>query len=146
MELTATKVEEIFFDCFYRPDEVPDGLPPEDAILVKGIMATFAFHPRRTESHKDEIAELLNELPDQFKESSGGGWSFLNACTDRHGKHWGEHQNMEQLFVLGIAVGKAKFQLPKELWSALPGGMPYVVVLTEFKQPEQEATTDGKPS
>jgi hypothetical protein len=72
---------------------------------------------------------MLAELPDMFKESGGGGWSFLNACDDRHGNQWtGLHQRMEQLFQLGIGIDKVECQLPREVWPALPGGMPYYIV------------------
>jgi hypothetical protein len=35
---------------------------------------------------------------------------------------------MDQLFTLGIAIEKVSFQLPREMWNVLPGGMPYLVV------------------
>lgn len=136
MKLTATKVDEIFRDCFFRPDEVSNGEAPEGALIAEGIKGKFAFHPDRTKTHKGEIVELLNELPDSFHESKGGGWSFLNACNDKHGNQWtGMHSTMEQLVVLGIAVGKVKFHLDREMWKAFPGGMPYFVVLDDFEKP-----------
>lgn len=72
---------------------------------------------------------MLDKLPEQFHEATGGGWSFLNACNDRHGNQWtGLHQRMEQLFQLGIALGRVSYCLPREFWSAMPGGVPYIVV------------------
>jgi hypothetical protein len=35
---------------------------------------------------------------------------------------------MEQLFTLGIALGLAQWQLPRDMWDIFPGGMPYVSV------------------
>ncbi len=35
---------------------------------------------------------------------------------------------MEALVVLGIASGFVKYPMPREMWSALPGGMPYIVI------------------
>jgi hypothetical protein len=41
---------------------------------------------------------------------------------------------MEMLFCLGIGMGLAKWLLPKNMWSALPGGMPYVgITLGDMK-------------
>jgi hypothetical protein len=71
---------------------------------------------------------LLNELPSSFKKDIGGGWSFLQACETKDGVQWGEHRNMEQLFVLGMALGKVRYCLPRDLWQVLPGGMPYLVI------------------
>jgi hypothetical protein len=130
-KLNAKRVNDIFMDCLFTDEELkrcPTGIP-ENYLMVQGIVNDFGLHPERTESHREEIIELLKELPDEFHKDGGGGWSFMNACDDRHGNQWAdEHREMEQLFALGIAIKKAKFQLPKPMWSALPGGMPYVVV------------------
>jgi hypothetical protein len=76
-----------------------------------------------------EIRAMLAELPDQYRKSGGGGWSFLNACDDRHGTQWtGFHRTMEHLFMLGLAIGAVTLLMPRELWDALPGGMPYYMV------------------
>ena len=82
----------------------------------------------------EEILATLMELPPQFRMSEGGGWSFLNACNDRDGNLWGQHINIEQLLLLGIGAGLAKILLPREMWKALPGGMPYFGVLDEAKK------------
>lgn len=122
--LTAERVNEIFLDCLFR-----DGENTSNHVMAEGIVTNVGFHPDRLNSHKDEVVAMLDELPDEFKKSGGGGWSFLNACDDKHGNQWtGLHQTMEQLFLLGIALGKVKCQLPREMWSVLPGGMPYYVI------------------
>jgi hypothetical protein len=54
--------------------------------------------------------------------------SFLNACMTKDDNQWGEHQNMEQLLALGIAIGYARILLPRNMWSVLPGGVPYFSV------------------
>jgi hypothetical protein len=122
--LTAKRVEEIFMDSFFR-----NGEDRSNFIKAEGITMTVGFHPERLKSHEQEVVELLAELPDSFKESGGGGMSFLNACMDKNDHHWGEHMNMQQLFQLGLALGKVKLLTPKEMWVVLPGGMPYYVVL-----------------
>jgi len=52
----------------------------------------------------------------------------LNACYTKAGEHWGEHVSMDRLFTLGQAAGYVKCCLPRELWPALPGSMPYYVI------------------
>ncbi len=122
--LSAERVEEIFRDCLFR-----DGEDTSNHVVAEGITRNVGFHPDRLNGHKAEIEQMLDELPDGFKRSGGGGWSFLNACEDKHGNQWtGLHQTMEQLFQLGIAIGKAEYQLPRDMWSTLPGGMPYLII------------------
>lgn len=123
--IDSERVNEIFLDSLFK-----DGEDTTNRREVEGILNKFGFHPERLESHRTEIEEMLMQLPDEFKQSIGGGWSFLQACMDRDGNQWtGLHRRMDQLFSLGIALGKVKNQLPRELWEALPGGMPYFVVL-----------------
>lgn len=126
--LTAEAVTAIMADCLYRHDEIAGGKVPDDAVLVEGVVRKYGLHPGRLASHKAEIADLLADLPTEFQPSpeGGGGWSFLNACMDKNGRHWGEHRDMEALFVLGIATEQAAWLLPREMWDAMPGGMPYV--------------------
>lgn len=123
--LTADRVETIFMDCLFQ-----DGENMDNHVKAEGVTSIVGFHPARLESHRAEIVAMLDELPDTFRASVGGGWSFLNACQDKHGNQWtGLHQRMEQLFQLGIAIGKVKCCTPREMWPILPGGMPYYVVL-----------------
>jgi hypothetical protein len=35
---------------------------------------------------------------------------------------------MEALVALGVGLGMAQFQMPREMWSVLPGGVPYVLL------------------
>jgi hypothetical protein len=130
MALTSERVSTVFFDCLFRDDEDTSGHIP-----AKGIVTNVGFHPGRITDHKGDIVEMLGELPDQFHETKGGGWSFLNACQDRHGNQWTDlHQTMEQLFLLGIGAGLVKELMP-EMRSIFPGGMPYYVVLKAAAQP-----------
>ena len=123
-KLTSDRVTKTFLDCLFR-----EGEDTSNHIRAVGIMTSVGFHPERLASHKTEIEEMLGELPNGFQRSGGGGWTFLNACNDKNGNQWtGLHQIMEQLFLLGIAIDKVKFQLPREVWSILPGGMPYLIV------------------
>ena len=57
------------------------------------------------------------------------GMPFLQACQTEDGTLWtGEHQMMDKLFSMVIAVGLVKACFPRCMWSILPGGMPYYVV------------------
>lgn len=96
---------------------------------VDGIVRKYDFDLDRVHERADEIGELLGELPSEFQRTGGGGWSFLNACQDRHGKQWTDlHMPMETLFCLGIAAGNARWLVARDMWDVLPGGMPYVQV------------------
>lgn len=128
----AEQVHEIAMYVLYKKDEVPDGKPPKDAVIVKGIIRQFGFHPGRLQEKKPEIKAILDQMPKEFHIQGGGGMTFLNLCMTRDGEHWAEHATMETLVVLGIGVGLASYPMPKELWSALPGGMPYIVFNTEL--------------
>ena len=128
MRLDAERVHAILLDCLFKEEETHDGKPPEDAVIVEGIMRRFGLNKQRAESHRSEIAGLLAELPDEFREGKGGGWSFLNGCMDRKGRQWGEQINVDELVVIGQAVGLAKYQMPRQMWSMLPGGVPYFSV------------------
>ena len=124
MQLTAENVDTVIRDCLFR-----DGESTDKAVLVDGIVRKFGFHPERLASHKDDIFDMLKQLPNQFLQSGGGGWSFLNACNDVNGELWtGDQGTVEALMCLGIAIDKVALPLPRALWNALPGGVPYLQV------------------
>ena len=128
--INAAEVRQALTDSLYKDDEIVDGKPPDGAILVKGIISQFGFNPERLEAQREKVKGWLQALPEAFQQARGGGWSFLNACNDANGEQWGEHKDMEALFCLGIALGLAEWQpREREMWSAFPGGMPYVVVM-----------------
>lgn len=127
MKNRSEVVHEILMDCLYRKEEVNGGQTPADAIIVQGVTMKIGLHPGRVKQHDADIAAVLEGLPPQFYEGSGGGWSFLNLCNDAEGHQWGEHMNMQELCFLAIASGKGEWSAPRELWDVLPGGMPYVM-------------------
>lgn len=109
----------------FRPDK--DAV--EDAYNVQGCVHTFRFHKPRLEGIKADIKAMLDELPLTFQKDGGGGWSFLNMCETKHGKQWTSlHLDMELLCCMAIATKQGRFMFDREVWSALPGGMPYFVV------------------
>ena len=132
--IDSQEVEEVFQGCLYKEDEIKgiDGVPA-DAVIVEGIINKFGFHPGRLEEQRTKVTEWLKALPYQFRKGVGGdGWSFLNACNQENGVQWtGLHENMEQLFCLGMGLGLVECQTSREMWSSLPGGMPYYVIDVE---------------
>jgi hypothetical protein len=136
--ISATRVEAILKDCLYTDDEVGVDCvnAPSTAAMGEGILHTYALHPGRLEQHRTEVKQMLDNLPlpfhtPQSKKGGGGGWSFLNACQDANDVQWtGLHRMMEMLFALGGALGYVRFPMPRDVWPALPGGMPYVTVDT----------------
>lgn len=126
-ELTEARVCEIFDEC------LRDGKASEvEKLKIEGVIHAAMLGKRKLDEHRAEITELLLELPDDFRRSGGGGMSLLNACCDRHGRQWADlHLTMEKLFMLGMAIEKVKPLFLREIWPALPGGMPYYVVLDE---------------
>lgn len=126
MELTAENVNRILMDCLFRNKELEEDIPPYTK--GTGIKGRLLFHPERLASHKADIEAMCDQLSDDFKKAGGGGSSFLNASITKDGRQWGEHSNIDELLCLGTAIGKIAFLMPRELWSALPGGMPYFVV------------------
>jgi len=123
MELTANNVETIFTASLFDDDA-----DKSNAVIVEGIRAKFGFDPKKLEENKENISSMLDELPDEFKKNSGGGMRVFNAGMTKNGNQWGEHQNVEQLFCLGMAIGRVELLMPREMWQILPGGMPYYCV------------------
>ena len=118
-------VDKIFRDCLFNDDE-----DKTNYVRADGIKVAVGFHPQRLESHKVEILEMLALLPTEFSDPKTGGWTFLNACNDKYGNQWTSlHQRMDQLFMLGLAIKHVVCLLPRAMWPALPGGMPYYQVI-----------------
>lgn len=126
--LTPKRVEEIFEACLYGEDFATDGFTHQ-LMTIKGVILSANFDYFLLAMHSLEIENMLRELPDEFKEFSGGGWSFLEACNDKHGNQWTSlHRVIDKLFMLGMGIDKVEYLLPREQWSVLPGGMPYLVI------------------
>lgn len=118
------RVAAIFMECLYDPQK-----DTADMVKAEGIVCTVGFAQSRLDEHRDEITTMLKNLPLQFQEQGGGGWSFLNACNDKNGEQWtGLHQRMEQLFQLGLAINMVVEPMQALPRAVLPGGVPYYVV------------------
>ena len=72
---------------------------------------------------------MIDCLPDAFKTTGGGGWSFMNMCVDKEDVQWTDfHQTIDELVCLGLSIEKLSYLMPREFWKVLPGGMPYLVI------------------
>lgn len=138
MSISTQRLDEIVRDCLLTEGEVR-GIGDREAISVEhlksngvivsaGVVNTFGFSPERIVTYRDEVLAMLKQLPAEFFVSSGGGWTFLNACVTADGEQWGEQADVERLVCLGQALGFVRFLMPRDMWAALPGGMPYFAV------------------
>ena len=130
MDLTAEKVNECMAASMTQAERsvAEEMLDRGELHVVEGITRRFALDPAKLEANRSSIRELLDQLDDRFK-GPEGGWSFLQACVDKNGRQWGEHPDMEALFVMGIGLGMVELCFPRDIWEALPGGMPYYRIL-----------------
>lgn len=143
--LSSENVEEILSYCIADIPSCTNGEEYADLIISHGITSDFLFSKKRLEVMKPFISSMCDELPKEFKPSGGGGYTFLNACTDKNGRLWtGMHHIMEMLFVMGNAIGKTAYLLPREIWAALPGGVPYLIVNDECKPVEDNSEETKK--
>lgn len=134
MSLTANNVRSVFDDVLFKETELENGMPIVEMIAVNGIRSNFGFHKERLLGHKQELIDLIDQLPDLDE-----GVSFLNLCFTKDGNHWGEHMNMEQLIVMGIGAGILQKLVRREMWMIFPGGLPFI-----WKVPEKELTIELK--
>jgi hypothetical protein len=129
LAIDSEQVHNTFLSCLYKKEEITDGQTPEGTVIVEGVMAKIGFQPIRLESTRQQVISWLQALPHEFRKDDGGGWSFLNGCILEGGEQWtGMQLIVDELFCLGMGLGLAKYQLPREMWNALPGGVPYYVI------------------
>ena len=113
-------VSNAFIDCLFKEDE-----DTSNCVKVPGLTSMYGFHPQRLEEKRELITAILAKLPSEFKE----GWSFLKLCITKDGEQWtGMHRVCEQLVVMAIGLGLMNYCMPREIWSFLPGGVPYIEI------------------
>lgn len=128
MELTAQNVMETMKGCMFN-DDTPQEEVLKRAVIVEGILCKFGFDPDRLKAKEADIVSMLEQLPTAFRRDVGGGYSFLGACNREDGVQWtGLHKLMDELFCLGMAIGKVSSVVPREMWQLMPGGMPYFTI------------------
>lgn len=128
MKLTSENVDKVFCDCIYGEcDDRQEALLKGK--LVKGVMLNVAFNPEKIEKHRDDIKDMLSQLPLAFRQEDGGGWSFIKMCVDAEGNQWTSvHKQMDAIVCLGLATEDLRFCLPREMWKVFQDGMPYVQI------------------
>jgi len=120
--LCPKRVMDIYTEC-----TVIEAEDVQNPIVVSGIRGRDAFHPERVEHHRQEISAMLDALPERFH--GPGGLQHHYGCMDRSGNLWtGLQGSVEQLFLLGMAIGRVTFPIEQQYWSELPGGMPVVMI------------------
>lgn len=129
--ISAKKVNEILLDCIF--DTSSFGGEEAKCYHIEAITDMFIIDAEKIKQYKSKIVKMLYNLPAEFQEESGGGYSFLNMPTDKNGELWGGQKSAEELYVLGAAIGRCGFLMPRELWNALPGGVPYIAVYKQEK-------------
>lgn len=130
MSNLAARVAEVVGASLYSDEAVrqlPPNTPPANAIMVEGVLNTFAFDPKRLEANRVTVRQLISEIvQDTFYKDVGGGWSFLNLCIDAAGEQWAEHRTADDFTCICIALGLAGFCAPRSMWPFLPGAAPYI--------------------
>ena len=119
--IDVAELNRIVKDCL---PETPHPTPT----VGRGIVCDFAFDPERLPRHRPAVVAMLKQLSPEFFTTGGAGISTLRMCVLADGAQWGEQPDVQSLCALGHALGLVEYSLPRQIWSALPGGMPYVTV------------------
>jgi len=119
--LTSKNVLDTFMYCL--PDKGEDSA---NTVLAQGINLAANFSCERLKSKEKLISDMLKELPDNFRTT---GDSFLNMCMRNDVSQWCDlHQIMEQLLLLGLAIGKIHYVQERDCWGNFAGGMPILFI------------------
>lgn len=122
MELTADNVENTLMMVLAGDEKNPNG------IRVDGIVNNYLLDREKLELHRENIADMVRQIPDDFQLDGGGGMTFLNLCMRNDGVQWtGFHWTQEKLYAMAAGLGMGKFLMPRNFWSAMPGNVPYIV-------------------
>jgi hypothetical protein len=122
MELTPINVKNMLNLC----NNVTIG---ESTVMAEGVRAKEVFSTAKLNEHKNEILSLLLQLPNIFMKSHGKGASFLKGLDNKDGVIWGDHSDLDNLLILGLATKIIKYNLQRGFWGAFEDGMPYFTVL-----------------
>lgn len=127
--ITANDVRHTLLASLYPDEELEGTSTPIDAILVRSVRLYLGFKPKALESQREKVIEFINELPITFRSdlpNGGNGASFLDLCVDKNNNIWAAHGDVDNLIALAIGLNLGEFCMPRDMWSILPGGMPYV--------------------
>lgn len=121
----SERVQEIYSKVVC--DNRPECLDTSECQVFEGILGDVVVNIPLVMQYQDEISEYLEQMHPNFKE----GWTFLSFCVLSDGDTlWTDSQYiMSQLVLLGLAIQRIEYCIPKKFWDALPGGMPYLRIL-----------------
>ena len=96
-------------------------------VVVQTAMQYLAFNKARLENHRAAVVDMIREIPNEFIDTVGGGWSLINLPLRKDGVQWGEQWNADLFFGIAKGLGLAGFCIDdREMWVNLPGGLPYI--------------------
>ena len=118
LKLTADSVKEILKKCLVKDRDTIKKYEsthvdsPHRKVTVDNVCIVLGLNGRKyyfdaiaLEQSRDEIKELLLQLPREFMRSAAmGGSSFLDACLNNEGHQWGDQKDVDELLALGKAV------------------------------------------
>jgi len=114
-------------DAMVKHSLFSQGEEERDRVIVDGFVQTFAFHRDRLEANRSAIKILIRDVVDDtFLLGGGGGNTAIYLTVDRTGQNWADQATAEAFFCLAAGLGLATYSVPRELWVAMPGGMPYI--------------------
>lgn len=123
--INGEEVNELFLGCLFTNEEIINETPIRKPIIAEGIMFTVGFDPDKIEKNKDKINKIIDSLPHIFRD----GMSFVNLGLDKEGNEWtSSHKTMEELLMLGLAIGKIEYTCSRDMWAFLPYGVPYLII------------------
>lgn len=117
MDLRAQNVKRVYEACLLQDHE--DGAE----FVTAECYATAHFHGARLRDSRQDIADMLAELPDRFRTYEGA--EFFAASENRAGWRWVgtdevAHWEIEMLVLLGRAIGAVEYIIPREDWTDFP--------------------------
>lgn len=137
IKLSSKVIDGFMYHLLLKEEEYAldlEGVPTifADMVKIEGFSGVFGFHHGRLQEIRNDIIELLSQLPKGFREEEEGyGSSVMNACMDKDGRQWGEQRDVDLLFCMSMALGLVSYSEERILWKVLPGGMPFAVIHTK---------------
>jgi hypothetical protein len=134
-DLIDERVRTIYKLCSFQEGLVDKaftyGNPDFDFTQIEGFRWKAQFNSANLASYISQIEAMLQELPDVFREEHGGGlFSGMQYTNDGH--RWTTSAlTTEKLLLLGMAIGRLRFVLPKHQWKFIKNGEPIIVAVNE---------------
>lgn len=122
MELTSANVDALVEDV------LEENILSPDLRRVRMINHAFGLNMAKLEEHRQDISDMLSQLPKTFF-PAGGGQSFTEACFRDDGVRWTESRvRREVLLSMGVALNMVQIMLPRSMCAFCPEDDPYILV------------------